>query len=176
MIPKKPVRLTNRNVHTHTTMSAKKNRTWFANENGDWWEESKTIYVLHEYDIPEEFDESDYGEDNWQRVIMEFGNKVQIPDDEPEQQQEIDNNHEPVTPKGTPITVKVRPRTKKTQPGYRSSDGDYFGKYCGDIYGCGDVPNPMRCKCVRCNPIYYWTKKRQPSRPDHPMVAEALAK
>ena len=119
LIPKNPVRLPNRDVHTHTTMSAKK---------------------------------------------------------EPEQQQEIDNNHEPVTPKGTPITLKVRPRTKKTQPGYRSSDGDYFGKYCGDIYGCGDVPNPMRCKCVRCNPIYYWTKKRQPSRPDHPMVAEALAK
>ena len=58
----------------------KEYRTWFANENGDWWGESPVVYVLHEYDLPEGFDESDIEEDKWERTIMELGREFQIPD------------------------------------------------------------------------------------------------
>lgn len=60
----------------------------------------------------------------------------------------------------------------QTFPGYREEDGDYFGKYCGDIYGCGSSPGmDDACnKCVRCNTTYYWTVRRKVKRPDHPSV------
>ena len=58
----------------------KEYRTWFANENGDWWGESKTIYVLHEYDLPETFDLPEIEGDKFEDVIKELGREFQIPD------------------------------------------------------------------------------------------------
>ena len=57
----------------------KEYRTWFANENGDWWGESKTIYVLHEYELPEAFDLPEIEGDKFEDVIMEYGTEVKIP-------------------------------------------------------------------------------------------------
>jgi hypothetical protein len=59
---------------------SKEYRTWFANENGDWWGESKTIYVLHEYDLPKDFDEDEIENDKFEDVIRELGREFQIPD------------------------------------------------------------------------------------------------
>jgi len=68
------------------------------------------------------------------------------------------------------------PEPKGTEPGYRSSDGDFFGKYCGDMYGCLGGEGAMRCKCSKCDPMYWWTVRRPTPRPDHPIVAHELKK
>jgi hypothetical protein len=60
-------------------VNPKEYRTWFANENGDWWGESKTIYVLHEYELPEAFDLPEIEGDKFEDVIMEYGTEVKIP-------------------------------------------------------------------------------------------------
>jgi hypothetical protein len=59
---------------------SKEYRTWFCNENGDWWGDSKIIYVLHEYDLPEGFDEDEIENDKFEDVIRELGREFQIPD------------------------------------------------------------------------------------------------
>jgi len=59
---------------------SKEYRTWFCNENGDWWGDSKIIYVLHEYDLPEGFDEDEIENDKFEDVIKELGREFQIPD------------------------------------------------------------------------------------------------
>ena len=58
----------------------KEYRTWFCNENGDWWGDSNIIYVLHEYDLPEGFDEDEIENDKFEDVIRELGREFQIPD------------------------------------------------------------------------------------------------
>lgn len=58
----------------------KEYRTWFANDNGDWWGELNTIYVLHEYNLPEGFDEDEIENDKFEDVIRDLGQEFEIPD------------------------------------------------------------------------------------------------
>jgi hypothetical protein len=51
-------------------------RTWFASPNGDWWEGSNVVHVLHEYELPGDIEvEGDKFEDE----IFEYGTEIKIP-------------------------------------------------------------------------------------------------